>query len=62
MATVLSKPIVAEPKIEYIVKSKLGYNMYTFGDPERAKAFIRERPDRSLTLIKKTITEEEIPI
>ena len=62
MATVYKLPVVAEPKVEYIAKAKMGFATHTFSDPERAKTFIKERPDRMLTLVKRTTTEEEIPL
>lgn len=62
MATVLPLPVVAEPKVEYIAKAKMGFATHTFSDPDRAKQYIKDRPDRGLALIKRTITEEEIPL
>lgn len=62
MATVLAKPVVAEPKKEYIAKTRMGYGSFSFDCPIMASKFIRERPDRKLVLIERTTTEVEIPV
>lgn len=57
--------IVRDPKVSYIVRSAMGFNSYTFegGDAEeRAKNYVRGRSDARLTIVKQTITEEEVAL
>ena len=62
MATVISKPVVADKKVEYVAKTRMGYGAFNFDCPIRASKFINDRPDRNLVLIMRTTTEEEIPV
>ncbi len=59
----LQHPIVAEPQVQYVLKTKMGFGAFTFEGvdaEDRARKYRDDRPDRNLILIKRTVLEEEV--
>lgn len=60
MATIFAQPVAADTKEEFLLKSKMGFLVLTFGDLQNAREYKQNNPDRRLKLVKRTIIEEEI--
>lgn len=58
----ISKPIAAEPKTIYFIKTAMGFGSASMDNLERAKNYVRAKKEQGVNvhLVEQTITEKEI--